>query len=640
MKHEILVDEITRGCNQIDTYCKKKYIKNFENVYVLDDGNPFGDYIFSVFSASQKVNGQCFYVSPDATERGWIFADPEEEQVITDDFINSPSLNDALVLFTINCLETAEKSEAEQQAVLGRLNKWLLMVSDSPSAKLLVLPIIPSPQELPEGITSLAEREYDYALAHREPTAAEAFYLKLESLCRECVGRHGAHVNLLRFANLYGPAVDLFENFSFKSFFGEIRQTGSITITQRDAEEVFSCAYIVDAFKAILSALYSQKKGHIFNVASKTVTLRKIKTAFYDAFPGNYSLSLQLEPTATMTYRCLNSLKLAKFAYKTHTGLEEDVYRIGTYYADTVYDMMRCIPVYSGRLEHIKNLEMEILKFVDSVCREHNIQYFLAGGSLLGAIRHQSIIPWDDDLDIGMLREDFEKFRKVCPTVMTERFTYESPQNDSGSHYQFDKIRLKNTYFSTNYSSGFRIRDGVFFDVIIYDQTSNNETVSKWQIRAVDLWTRALNIRWHNKPRKGMAYKLSKRLLPVMRLFPLSFYHVVFERLVRWFEKKRNAKFLIDGIGQNIRKGRFPKEWLSETEYVPFGDMMAPIPKGYDGYLRHFYGDHYMELLPISKRTSGHHIARIDLGGYLFDKTPDPAFRDVHIDGELFETEK
>ncbi len=640
MKHEIIVDEITRGCDQIDTYCKKNFIRNFENVYVLDDGNPFGDYIFSVFSASKKVNGNCVYVSPEATERQWIFADPTEEQVVTDDFEESSLLNDTLILFSINCVEMAKQSKSDQQATLDRLKKWLLIAANDPSSKILVLPIIPSPHGLPEGITSLAEREYDYALAHREPTAAEAFYLKIESLCRECVGQHNTHANLLRFTNIYGPEIDLFENFSFKSFFEEIQQTKSITITQSDAEEVYSCAYVVDAFKAILSALYSQKKGHIFNVSSKTVTLRKIKAAFYNAFPDSYSLSLQLKPITAMTYHCLNSLKLAKFSYKTHTALGEDVYRLGIYYANQSYDMIRCIPVYSGRLEHIKNLEMEILKFVDTVCREHNIQYFLAGGSLLGAVRHQSIIPWDDDLDIGMLREDFEKFRKICPTMMTEQFTYESPQNDSGSHYQFDKIRLKNTYFSTNYSSGFRIRDGVFFDVIIYDQTSNNETVSKWQIRAVDLWTRALNIRWHNKPRKGMAYTLSKRLLPIMRLFPLTFYHVVFERLVRWFEKKRNAKFLIDGIGQNIRKGRFPKQWLSEVEYVPFGDMMAPIPKGYDGYLRHFYGDNYMQLLPISKRTSGHRIARIDLGGYLFDKTPDPTFRDVNIDGELFETEK
>ena len=125
-----------------------------------------------------------------------------------------------------------------------------------------------------------------------------------------------------------------------------------------------------------------------------------------------------------------------------------------------------------------------------------------------------------------------------------------------------------------------------------------------------------------------------------MRRIPFSFFHWVFERLVRLYEHKKDAKYLIDGIGQNIKKGRFPKELLTEVEYVDFGDMKAPIPKGYDEYLRHFYGPHYMDLLPISKRASGHHLARIDLGGYLFTDEPDKNFRDVNLSGELYETNK
>lgn len=640
MKHEVILDEISRACGHIDTFRKKKLIDAFGDVYILDDGNPFGDYLFAAFSASKEVEGRCVFVMSEQGERNWLFSNPEAEQIVTDDFTNEDSLQNTTVLFTMHCKSMAEKSKAEQQQLLMRLEKWLSIAANSPSLQMMVLPIIPLPQELPKGITSLAEREYDYALAHREPTEAEAFYLQIESLCRCYVRDHGAKVNLLRYANLYGPGVDLWEDFSFEAMIAMAQQTKSITVTQTDAEQVVSCVYIVDAFKAILSAMYSRKNGQIFNVAAGAVTLRQIKESFYNAFSEIYSLSMQLQPTSILRYRALNGLKLSKFGFKTYTKMAENIYRMGIYYTDQLYNMMRCIPIYSGRLEHIKSLEMEILKFVDGVCKEHGIQYFLAGGSLLGAIRHQSIIPWDDDLDIGMLREDFEKFRRVCPGLVTEQFTYESPQNDSGSHYQFDKIRLKNTYFSTNYSSTFRIRDGVFFDVIIYDQTSNCDLLAKWQVVAVDYWTRALNIRWFNKPRRGMAYRASKLLLPIMRIFPLRFYHWVFERLVRAYSKKKNAKYLIDGIGQNIRKGRFPKEWLAETERVPFGDMMAPIPKGYDGYLRHFYGDHYMELLPISKRTSGHHIARIDLGGYLFEKTPDPTFRDVNIDGELFESEK
>lgn len=298
--------------------------------------------------------------------------------------------------------------------------------------------------------------------------------------------------------------------------------------------------------------------------------------------------------------------------------------------------MLRRIPVYSGRLEKIKKLELDILSFVDQVCRENGIQYFLAGGSLLGAVRHNNIIPWDDDLDIGMLREDFEKFRRICPGLVPETLTYESPQDGKGSHYTFDKIRMKNTYFSTNYSSNFQIQDGIFLDVIIYDQTSNLEWMSKLHIHLIHFWTRAINIKWRNRLRYPKIHPhIKKVMLAALHLLPFSFCHALFEKLVQLYHKKSNAKYLIDGIGQNIFKGRFPKEWLTEVQYVDFGGMQAPIPVGYDGYLRHFYGDHYMELLPISKRTSGHRIARIDLGGYIFD---DASYRDVNIDGELYES--
>lgn len=322
---------------------------------------------------------------------------------------------------------------------------------------------------------------------------------------------------------------------------------------------------------------------------------------------------------------------------KKFTSISENIYRLGIFYTDKNYDMLRMLPIYNGRLEHIKKLEMEILEFVDKLCKEHGIKYFLAGGSLLGAVRHKDIIPWDDDLDIAMLREDFEKFRRIAPANMIETLTYESPRNDKGNHYHFDKIRLKNTYFSTRYSSHFKIRDGVFFDILVYDQTSNNLTLSKIHIKLIAIMTRLINIRWWNKPRKSVHYRFTKIALPFMRLVPFRFYHWLFERFVKAYSKRKNAKYVIDSVGQNINKGRFPKEILAEVEYVDFGSTEAPIPKGWDAYLKHFYGEHYMELLPISQRASGHHIARIDLGGYLFSDHPDESFRNIDLNGELFE---
>ena len=115
------------------------------------------------------------------------------------------------------------------------------------------------------------------------------------------------------------------------------------------------------------------------------------------------------------------------------------------------YDTTDNVAFYDGKISQIQALELQILKEIDKICRENDIRYFLAGGTLLGAVRAGGFIPWDDDLDIGMLREDFEKFRKVCKGKLKGEFSYSC--GDTGAHYTIDKIRLDDTYFSTNFSS-------------------------------------------------------------------------------------------------------------------------------------------------------------------------------------------
>ena len=73
-------------------------------------------------------------------------------------------------------------------------------------------------------------------------------------------------------------------------------------------------------------------------------------------------------------------------------------------------------------LDEAKEIMLDILKEIDRICLKHNLRYWLSGGTLLGAIRHNGFIPWDDDIDIDMLREDFEKFKKIAKTELREEF--------------------------------------------------------------------------------------------------------------------------------------------------------------------------------------------------------------------------
>lgn len=103
------------------------------------------------------------------------------------------------------------------------------------------------------------------------------------------------------------------------------------------------------------------------------------------------------------------------------------------------------------------------------------------------------------------------------------------------------------------------------------------------------------------------------------------------------FNWNKRSKYLIDGVGQNVGKGAFPLSWFDEMTEVPYEDMTFSAPAKYDEYLRHWYGDRYMELLPISSRKSGHNLKRMDLGKYLFADTQDMPSHVNDLRGELYE---
>lgn len=637
--NEILLDEIKMSAAAIKGLKADRSILS-KPVYIVGDNNPFGKFLFSVFGELLPNNTKLHYITDqtdDCIGADWPYGLPRPSWLIKDELSENSVLTKATIYYFLNCRDRRYENGAQGEKQLQQLKKWLQISGNDKQCRFLFLPIIKMPEKLPDKVQTFAERELDYYLAHKELDYSEVLYLRAEQLCRDAVQNQNANVSILRFDNLFGPGIDLLEGLSLETFTRRSLEKKVVEIKQEDEGFIFSCTYIRDALKAIVIGTRSGKKGHVYNVSNHILSRGKIKYAFYENFKDRVGLKTDLELQYSPGFHCLCSLKMKTAGWKPTMKIGECIYRSCGYYAQTQYDMSRILAIYGGKLDRLKALELKLLKAVDKICRENDIQYFLVGGSLLGAVRHHNIIPWDDDLDIGMLREDFEKFRKICPGLLPEEFSYESMREKKDCHYVFDKIRLNNTYFSTNFSNNFNIHNGIFLDILVYDQTSNRKFLSRLQIRCIAIWTRVINVKWYNKPRKRVYYRLSKIFLPIMRCIPFSAFHWIFERLVRFYENKKDAVYLIDSVGQNIKKGRFPKEWFSSMNYIDFADMKVPVPAGYDGYLRHFYGEHYMELLNISKRVSGHRIARMDLGGYLYSDDPAHDFRDVNMAGELYE---
>lgn len=135
-----------------------------------------------------------------------------------------------------------------------------------------------------------------------------------------------------------------------------------------------------------------------------------------------------------------------------------------------------------GRLRQAQLKMLSMLEQVDAVCQKHNLDYWLEGGTLLGAIRHQGFIPWDDDLDISMPRESYEAFLRVAPNELTDSISLQTAQTDPG-YFNLSvplKIRDLNSLFLELHETGNEpYQQGIFIDVFVYDKMDTNTFTRK-----------------------------------------------------------------------------------------------------------------------------------------------------------------
>ncbi len=120
------------------------------------------------------------------------------------------------------------------------------------------------------------------------------------------------------------------------------------------------------------------------------------------------------------------------------------------------------------QLRTIQQIETDVLCEVDRICKKHQIKYVLGFGTLIGAVRHQGFIPWDDDVDICMMRKDYERFKDICKTELNPKYFYQSKDTDPEYYHLFDKIRVNGTVFKEDLIAEHDIHHGVYIDIYAF----------------------------------------------------------------------------------------------------------------------------------------------------------------------------
>ena len=254
---------------------------------------------------------------------------------------------------------------------------------------------------------------------------------------------------------------------------------------------------------------------------------------------------------------------------------------------------------------------LTIMEEIDRICKVLNINYFILYGTLLGAVRHKGYIPWDDDFDIGMKREDYEKFINYCSSNSEELlpFKLSNKTNEKGCWYNI--TRFCDTRYRCEYSGWKDFKEtGLFVDIYPYDGMGKEKDKKYWkriQVRRL-YYVKMIQLTTTDKkiPGKNLLTKiLNFPLLFIARRKTSRYYLDKLEKLTTKFTWKDSDFAYCCVWGDDRKLPFYPKSFFEELCYLKFEGRDFLAPKQYDEFLKVMYGN-YLELPPEDKRIPGH----------------------------------
>lgn len=384
-------------------------------------------------------------------------------------------------------------------------------------------------------------------------------------------------------------------------------------------------------------------------IRNRMVSYQTLRSAYYYTKRGNYgyedmmnTLTTYSEPTKYVfipDYDGFNSKRNPKsMEISFYTNLEEKnfsgcvVNSVGNIeqfvnyrYGRKLEDVIKNTPIIKFELiggevlRRVQLIQLELCLEFDRICRKHGIKYMLGAGTALGAKRHKGFIPWDDDMDVFMVYEEYEKFQKIANEELDkEKYFLKNQDSDKDCNLIYSQLKRNNTFYSKANREGYSTHPGVMLDILPIFNAPKNPIKRALQNRICKFyktmtWSHIGANSERNRIKRWYYLKLAKR--------GNKYAYNKFMKWATWVkEPSENLSFfdIIQNYADNPVNWRKTYTELQEVEYEGY---KLYATKDLDRYLKYAYGIDYNRYMSIKNRTSKHAPAVIDIGGlYEFAK--------------------
>lgn len=242
-------------------------------------------------------------------------------------------------------------------------------------------------------------------------------------------------------------------------------------------------------------------------------------------------------------------------------------------------------------------VELDLLNAFMEVCSRHNLQFFVSSGTALGAIRHGGFIPWDDDIDVVMLRPEYNKLCAIAETEFKHPYFFQTEHTDPGSMRGHAQLRnsLTTAILESERIKKYRFNQGIFIDIFPLDSVPDNQRdrtrFEHWNRFFWNLSLKYAKISSRYSESKNGRWRIKKVLHFLFgRNGPNAFYNV-YEKHLQWYAGRYTNNVAYLCLGRFGDKNMLEEAWYHKAVSMPFESLSVPVPEDYDAALTRIYGD-------------------------------------------------